>query len=55
MKEAKMFNNLSYITLQQYWWIIISVLGASLVIMMLVQDGQTLERQLEKTQKERSI
>ena len=50
-----MFNNLSYITLQQYWWIIISVLGAALVFMMFVQGGQTLVWQLAKNQKERSV
>jgi cytochrome bd ubiquinol oxidase subunit II len=50
-----MFSNLSYITLQQYWWIIISVLGAVLVLMMFVQGGQTLVWQLARNQKERSI
>jgi len=50
-----MFNHLSYITLQQYWWIIISVLASALVFMMFVQGGQTLIWQLAKTQKERSI
>jgi cytochrome d ubiquinol oxidase subunit II len=50
-----MFNNLSYITLQQYWWIIISVLGAALVFMMFVQGGQTLVWQLARNQKERSV
>jgi len=50
-----MFSNLSYFTLQQYWWIIISVLVSALVFMMFVQGGQTLIWQLGKTQKERSI
>lgn len=50
-----MFNNLSYLTLQQYWWIIISVLASLLVFMMFVQGGQTLIWQLAKNQKERSI
>lgn len=50
-----MFNNLSYLTLQQYWWIIISVLASLLVFMMFVQGGQTLVWQLAKNQKERSI
>lgn len=50
-----MFSNLSYLTLQQYWWIIISVLASLLVFMMFVQGGQTLVWQLAKNQKERSI
>jgi len=50
-----MFSNLSYITLQQYWWIIISVLAAVLVFMMFVQGGQTLIWQLAKNKKDRSI
>lgn len=50
-----MFNNLSYLTLQQYWWIIISVLASLLVFMMFVQGGQTLVWQLAKNRKERSI
>ncbi len=37
-----MFENLSYTTLQQYWWIIVSLLGAILVFMLFVQGGQTL-------------
>jgi len=50
-----MFNNLSYPALQAYWWIIISLLGALLVFLMFVQGGQTLFRQLAKTDKERSL
>lgn len=50
-----MISNISYLTLQQYWWIIISVLGALLVFMMFVQGGQTLIWQLAKNQKDRSI
>ena len=50
-----MFSNLSYLELQQYWWIIMSVLGAALVFMMFVQGGQTLIWQLAKNQKDRSI
>ena len=50
-----MFSNLSYLTLQQYWWIIISVLAAVLVFLMFVQGGQTLIWQMAKNQKERSV
>ncbi len=50
-----MFNNLSYPTLQAYWWIIVSLLAALLVFLMFVQGGQTLLRQIAKTDKERSL
>ena len=50
-----MFENLSYLAFQQYWWIIISILGASLVFMMFVQGGQTLIKQLSSNEMERSI
>ena len=36
------FGNLELITLQQYWWIIISLLGGLFVFIMFVQGGQTL-------------
>ena len=50
-----MFNNLSYPTLQAYWWVIVSLLAAILVFLMFVQGGQTLLRQIAKTDKERSL
>ncbi len=50
-----MFETLSYLALQQYWWIIISVLAAFLVFLMFVQGGQTLIYALGKTDIERSI
>jgi cytochrome d ubiquinol oxidase subunit II len=37
-----MFGNLSYLALQQYWWVIISLLASLLVFLMFVQGGQTL-------------
>jgi cytochrome bd ubiquinol oxidase subunit II len=37
-----MFETLSYLSLQQYWWIIGSLLAALLVFLMFVQGGQTL-------------
>jgi cytochrome d ubiquinol oxidase subunit II len=37
-----MFGNLSHLALQQYWWVIISLLGSLLVFLMFVQGGQTL-------------
>ena len=50
-----MFNNLSYPTLQAYWWIIVSLLAAILVFLMFVQGGQTLLKQIAKNEKERSL
>ena len=37
-----MFGNLSHLALQQYWWVIISLLASLLVFLMFVQGGQTL-------------
>ncbi len=50
-----MFENLSHLALQQYWWIIIALLGSILVFMMFVQGGQTLFGQIAKNDSERSM
>ncbi len=50
-----MFETFSILTLQQYWWVIISVLASLLVFMMFVQGGQTLIYTLGKTETERSL
>ena len=50
-----MFENLSYLGLQQYWWIIMSILGAMLVFLMFVQGGQTLINTIGKNIEERSL
>jgi cytochrome d ubiquinol oxidase subunit II len=50
-----MFESLSLLTLQQYWWMIVSLLGALLVFLMFVQGGQTLLFQLGKTETEKKI
>ncbi len=50
-----MFESLSYIALQQYWWIIVSLLGALLIFLMFVQGGQTLIYTIGKTDDERSV
>lgn len=50
-----MFETFSYIALQQYWWMIVSLLGAILVFLMFVQGGQTLIYTLGKTEDERSL
>ncbi|MFO8000786.1 MAG: cytochrome d ubiquinol oxidase subunit II [Marinilabilia sp.] len=50
-----MFESLSHLALQQYWWIIISVLGGALVFLMFVQGGQTLFYQVGKSKEERTM
>lgn len=50
-----MFENLSLLALQQYWWVIISILASALVFLMFVQGGQTLIYTLGKNEKERSL
>lgn len=50
-----MFENLSYLALQQYWYVIVSLLGAILVFLMFVQGGQTFIYTLGKTDNERTI
>lgn len=50
-----MFENLSLLTLQHYWWIIVSLLGSALVFLMFVQGGQTLIYTLGKNDKERTM
>lgn len=43
------------LTLQQYWWFLISLLGALFVFMTFVQGGQTLLYTLAKTEDERDV
>lgn len=50
-----MFETMSLLTLQQYWWIIISLLGSLLVFLMFVQGGQTLIYTLGKTPMEQKM
>lgn len=50
-----MFGSLSLLQLEQYWWIIISVLGSFLVFLLFVQGGQTLINPLSKSEGEKSI
>jgi cytochrome d ubiquinol oxidase subunit II len=47
-----MFENLSYLALQEYWWAIVSLLGSLLVFLLFVQGGQTLLYTLGKTDDE---
>lgn len=50
-----MFETLSHLALQQYWWVIISLLGSILVFLLFVQGGQTLIYTLGKTEMERRM
>lgn len=47
-----MFEELTYLQLQQYWWIIISLLGGLFVFMMFVQGGQMLFEKLSNKDEE---
>ncbi len=50
-----MFNTLSYVTLQHYWWFLVGILGALFIFMTFVQGGQTLLWSLGKTERERDL
>ena len=50
-----MFESLSLLALQQYWWVIVSVLASLLVFLMFVQGGQTFIFNLGKTEMEKTL
>ncbi|MCX6237028.1 MAG: cytochrome d ubiquinol oxidase subunit II [Bacteroidia bacterium] len=50
-----MFEQLSHLTLQHYWWAIISLLAALLVFLLFVQGGQSLIYEMSKTKTERTM
>lgn len=50
-----MFETLSHTALQQYWWILVSLLGAILVFLLFVQGGQSLIYQLGKSDVSRKL
>lgn len=50
-----MFENLSHLALQQYWWAIISLLAGLLVFLMFVQGGQMLIYRLGKNKLQRNM
>jgi len=45
----------TYILLQQYWWIIVSLLGAILVFLLFVQGGQSLIYTVGKNEAQRTL
>ena len=50
-----MFETMSLLHLQQYWWILVSILGALLVFLMFVQGGQTFLYTLPQTPEEKKL
>jgi cytochrome d ubiquinol oxidase subunit II len=50
-----MFGNLSHLALQQYWYVIVSLLGSILVFLFFVQGGQTFLFRIGKSANERTI
>lgn len=50
-----MFETLTHLQLQQYWWLIMSVIASGLVFLLFVQGGQTLIDTLGKTEAERTM
>lgn len=55
MEGIEMFESFSIIVLQQYWWIIVSLLAGFLVFLTFIQGGQTLLYKLGKTESEQKI
>jgi len=50
-----MFETFSFEILQQYWWMIVSLLAALMVFLFFVQGGQTFITVLGKTEAEKSM
>jgi len=50
-----MFETFSYLFLQQYWWIIASLLAGFLVFLLFVQGGQTLLNTLASNEEEKTM
>jgi cytochrome d ubiquinol oxidase subunit II len=50
-----MFGNLTHLALQQYWFVIVSLLGSILVFLFFVQGGQTFIFRIGKSETERTI
>lgn len=50
-----MFETLSHLALQQYWWFLVSLIGALFVFITFVQGGQTLLYTIAKNDKQRDV
>lgn len=46
---------ITYSFLQQYWWLLVSLLGGLLVFLLFVQGANTLLFRLGRTEDERSL
>ena len=46
---------MTYVFLQQYWWFVVSLLGALLVFLLFVQGGNSLIFCLGKTEEHRKM
>ena len=46
---------ITHLLFQQYWWLLVSLLGALLVFLLFVQGGQTLIYRVGKTETERKM
>lgn len=49
------FGDLDLLTLQQYWWAVVSLIGGLFVFIMFVQGGQTLINKLSTTETEKTM
>lgn len=50
-----MFETLSLLILQQYWWFLVALLGALFVFLTFIQGGQTLLYKIAKTEEQRDL
>jgi len=50
-----MFEKLTYLQLQEYWWFIVALLGAMYVFMNFIQGGQTLLFTITKSEDEKDL
>ncbi len=50
-----MFEKLSYLQLQEYWWFLVGLLGALFVFMTFVQGGQSMLHRVGKSEIQRDI
>jgi cytochrome d ubiquinol oxidase subunit II len=50
-----MFETLSFLTLQQYWWFLVSLLGALFVFLTFVQGGQTLLNKIATNEEQKDM
>lgn len=54
-KEVLMFETFSHLALQQYWWLIMSIVASVLVFLLFVQGGQTLIGVIGKTEEGKTM